>query len=65
MLNTIVKAALVATLSTAVVGQLPRLVKTVRLAQLQLLKDSETKKWGRPFLLPVQRARQPKSRSLR
>ena len=38
----------------AAAGQLPRLIKTVRVAQFQLLKDSQSSKWGRAMLLPVE-----------
>ncbi|MCB9073133.1 MAG: hypothetical protein H6623_05895 [Bdellovibrionaceae bacterium] len=53
MLNRLIEAALVVVLAAAAVGQLPRLVQTVRVAQLQLLKDSQSSKWGRPMLIPV------------
>ncbi len=56
MLNRLIEAALVVVLLAAAAGQLPRLVQTVRVAQLQLLKDSQSSKWGRPMLLPVHHA---------
>lgn len=65
MLNKIFQAAVLATLAAAAAGQLPRMVQSVRIAQLQLLKDSESKKWGRPFMLPVQNAKYTKPRSVR
>lgn len=34
-------------------GQLPRILREVRVAQLHLIKDSQASKWGRPFLLKV------------
>jgi hypothetical protein len=34
-------------------GQLPRILREVRVAQLHLIKDSQASKWGKPFLLPV------------
>jgi len=34
-------------------GQLPRILREVRVAQLHLIKDSQASKWGTPFLLPV------------
>ena len=46
MLNRLVDAALIVVLIAATAGQLPRLVQTVRVAQLQLLKDSQSSKWG-------------------
>ncbi|MDO9182318.1 MAG: hypothetical protein Q7U04_07905 [Bacteriovorax sp.] len=33
-------------------GQLPRVLKTLRIAQLQLIKESQASKWGTPLLLP-------------
>ena len=53
MLNRLIDAALVAVLMAAAAGQLPRLVHTVRVAELQLLKDSRSSKWGTPMLLPI------------
>ncbi len=52
-LSKLIEAALIVVLAAAAIGQLPRLVQTVRVAQFQLLKDSQSSKWGRPFLLPV------------
>ncbi len=54
-LNKLVEAALIIVLIAAAAGQLPRLVQTVRVAQLQLIKDSQSSKWGRAMLLPIQR----------
>ena len=34
-------------------GQLPRIIKAVRIAQLHLIKDSQSSSWGRAMLLPV------------
>lgn len=53
MLNKLIEAALIVVLMAAAAGQLQHLVQTVRVAQLQLLKDSQSSKWGKPFLLPV------------
>ena len=65
MFKKIIETAVIAVLAAAALGQLPRLVHAVRVAQLQILKDSESKKWGRPFLLPVQQARHLNSRRAR
>ena len=54
-INKLTEAALVAILMAAASGQLPRLIQTIRVAQLQLLKDSQSSKWGRPMLLPIHR----------
>lgn len=50
-LNKLVEAALIIVLIAAAAGQLPRLVQTVRVAQLQLIKDSQSSKWGQALLL--------------
>jgi hypothetical protein len=34
-------------------GQLPKVLKTVGVAQLQLIKESQASKWGRAMLLPT------------
>lgn len=52
-LNKLVEAALIAVLLAAAVGQLPRLNQAIRVAQIQLLKDSQSSKWGRVLLLPA------------
>ncbi len=63
MLNRLIDAALIVVLAAVAAGQLPRLVQTVRIAELQLLKDSESSKWGRPFMLPVHTASPPTGRT--
>jgi hypothetical protein len=40
-------------MAAAASGSLPRIILQVKLAQLQLIKDSQASKWGKPFLLPV------------
>jgi len=52
-LNKLVEAALIIVLIAAAAGQIPRLVQTVKVAQLQLIKDSQSSKWGRALLLPA------------
>lgn len=47
----LIEAAIIGVLLAAAVGQLPRLNYAIRLAQLQLLKDSQSSKWGRALLL--------------
>ena len=54
MLNKLIAVAMTAALTAAATGQLPRLVQTVRVAQLKLLKDSQSSKWGKPFILPIE-----------
>ena len=34
-------------------GHLPQILHSVRVAQVQLLKDSQASKWGRPMMLPM------------
>jgi hypothetical protein len=53
MINKLIDAAMIAVLMAAACGQLPRLVQTLRMAQLHILKDSQSSKWGRPMLLPI------------
>ena len=53
MSNKLIDAALIVVLMVAAIGQLPRLVNTVRVAELQLLKGSQSSKWGHPMLLPI------------
>jgi len=53
MAKKITEAAIAIALIAAAAGELPRLVAAVRVAQLQLIKDSQSTKWGRAMLLPV------------
>jgi hypothetical protein len=54
-LNKLIEAAFVVIVVAAVAGQIPRLVQTLRVAQLQLLKESQSSKWGQAMLLPVRK----------
>jgi len=45
--------ALAVVMAAASVGQLPRFIREVQIAQLKLLKESQASKWGRPLLLPI------------
>jgi hypothetical protein len=50
--------ALSVVMAAAIAGQLPYFVKEVRIAQLRLLKESQTSHWGTPMLLPIKIQRQ-------
>lgn len=50
MMNKMIEFSMAAVLAAAVTGQLPKLVYRIRVAQIQILKDSQTSKWGKPFL---------------
>lgn len=43
--NKLIQAAVAAALVAAATGQLPKFIQTVRVAQYQLLKDSQASKW--------------------
>ena len=47
-------AALLAVVAAST-GQLPRLLHTVRLAQIHLIQDSQASKWGHAMLIPIRR----------
>jgi hypothetical protein len=51
-INSAIKAAAVLTILAAGTGQLPKLVRTVQIAQLKLLKHSQSASWGKALLLP-------------
>lgn len=51
----LISAVVIFVFAVASTGQLPRLVKCVRVAQVQLLMDSKASKWGRAMTLPVQK----------
>ena len=51
MLSKIIEATIVIVLAASAAGRLPQLTHALRLAQIQLLRDSQLTKWGRAFLL--------------
>ncbi len=51
----LIQAAVAAALLAAATGQIPKFIRQVRVAQYQLLKDSQASKWGKPMLLPVKK----------
>lgn len=53
MTNRLIEIALATTLFAAAFGGLPRLQVSIQMAELQLLKATESTKWGHPFLLPT------------
>ncbi len=52
-INDAIKAAALITLLAAGTGQLPKLVQAVQIAQLRLLKASQSASWGQALLLPT------------
>lgn len=49
----LIQAAVAAALIAAASGQIPKFIQTIRVAQYQLLKESQASKWGKPMLLPI------------
>jgi hypothetical protein len=49
-MSKLIQIAVALTMAAAATGNLPRILHQVRLAQLQLIKDSQASKWGTPFL---------------
>ena len=47
----LIQAAVAAAVIAAATGQLPKFIKVMRVAQYQVIKDSQASKWGRAFLL--------------
>jgi len=54
-LNKLIEAVVLIVMMAAATGQLPHLIHTVRVAQLQVLKDSQSTKWGQALLLPIEK----------
>ena len=48
--NKLIEAVVVFVFMAAAAGQLPRLIKTVQIAQYKLLKDSHASKWPKAML---------------
>ena len=51
-LEKLISVAAVLAVLAASTGQLPRILHTVRVAQLHLIQDSQASKWGQALLLP-------------
>jgi hypothetical protein len=50
-LDNVIKLALTLTLVAAMTGQLPRITKEIRYAQVRLLEQSKASRWGSPDIL--------------
>lgn len=48
-INKLITLAATLAMLAAPTGQLPRIIRAVHLAQLQLLKESQASKWPRPI----------------
>lgn len=53
--NKLIEAVVVFVFMAAAAGQLPRLIKTVRIAQHKLIKDSQASKWPMAILMPTRK----------
>ncbi len=53
--NKLIEAVVIFVFMAAAAGQLPRLIKTVQIAQYELLKDSQASKWPKAMLLPIRK----------
>jgi hypothetical protein len=51
-LNKVIELAAILAILAASTGQLPHLIREVQVAQLHLLKASQTKRWGQALLFP-------------
>ena len=49
-MNQLIKLAAILGVTAAMSGQLPKIIFQLRLAQLELLKESQASKWGTPVL---------------
>ncbi|MCC7406355.1 MAG: hypothetical protein IT288_18315 [Bdellovibrionales bacterium] len=50
-LNNLIQVAVILAVAAVSTGQLPLILREVRVAQLHLIKDSQASKWGKPLLL--------------
>lgn len=51
-MNTLIKIAVVLAIFSVTSGQLPKILKQVRIAQINLIKDSKASTWPKAMLLP-------------
>jgi hypothetical protein len=54
-INKAIQVAAIIAILLAATGQLPRAVKAVQIAQLRLLKESQSASWGKALVLPMKR----------
>ena len=54
-LDKLISVVVTLVLVAASTGQLPRLIREVRLAQGHLIQDTKASKWGMPYLLKKSR----------
>ena len=52
-LNKIIEAAAILAILAVGTGQLPRIIKAVRIAQIHLIKESQASNWPKALLLPL------------
>ena len=55
-LDKLIQIAVILAVAAVSTGQLPRILREVRVAQLHLIKDSQASQasqWGKAFLLPI------------
>jgi hypothetical protein len=50
-MNSLIKIALTLAFIATSTGQLPKIIKEVRIAQLKLLKESQASKWPKALLI--------------
>lgn len=50
-MNSLIKIAVTLAFIAASAGQLPKIIKEVRIAQLKLLKESQASKWPKALLI--------------
>ncbi len=50
-MTSLIKTAVTLAFLAASTGQLPRIIKEVRIAQLRLFQESQANKWGKALLL--------------
>jgi hypothetical protein len=51
-MNTLIKAVAILVVTVASIGQLPKLISELRVAQAHLIEATKASKWGRAPLLP-------------
>ena len=61
LMDKIVPIAMSAVLAAAMTGQLPRFTQAVRMAQLQLLRESRPSTWGDPSIFVSTRGHKPRA----
>lgn len=51
-IDKLIMASVTLAIAVALIGQLPKIIREVHIAQMKVVKESQASKWGMPMLRP-------------